>query len=265
MGEHPTRKGVIHMRSIGRTVGATIVAFTGLLALLLALVVPPAGAHETSHHPSGNDRVDESGGSSAEIDATAQGGSSGVQGNSESEPDENGSGPERDSDTGDGLDKIEGTGGDHPGDIDDQDDNNGCGNDQDFEDDNEGLCLRQEGAPGRQAEEAAVAAEEEEEEAAEEEQAEEETAAAVDVAMVQRQPEVLGEILERGPAGVTAQPAPQVLAETAERQPQPAAAASSRQLAATGMGGWLVLAAALAILLGITLVRLRDRLSTRRA
>ncbi|MDP9069432.1 MAG: hypothetical protein M3N53_13955 [Actinomycetota bacterium] len=90
-----------------------------------------------SSHPSGKDRTVESGGS-------------GNQGNSESDPDDDGRGPERCEpvsarNSGDGTcgaDKPNGTGGT---DIYDQDGNNGCGNDQDFDDDNEGLC----GGPDR--------------------------------------------------------------------------------------------------------------------
>lgn len=74
-----------------------------------------------SSHPSGNDRFCEKGGSVN-------------QGKSESDPDDNLRGPER---TNGGFDKPEGLGG---VDIFDQDGNNGCGNDQDFEDDNEGWC-----------------------------------------------------------------------------------------------------------------------------
>ena len=72
-------------------------------------------------HPSGNDRSVENGGSAN-------------QGNATSEPDGNGSGPERDNG---GVDQPG-----EPGGVDlaDQDGNNGCGNDDDFEDDNEGLC-----------------------------------------------------------------------------------------------------------------------------
>lgn len=85
-----------------------------------------------SQHPSGKDRYEE-------------GGRSGNQGNSESDPDDDGRGPERCEPesartTGDGTcgpDKPNGTGG---SDVYDQDGNNGCGNDQDFDDDNEGWC-----------------------------------------------------------------------------------------------------------------------------
>ncbi|MEA2499019.1 MAG: hypothetical protein QOH26_1424 [Actinomycetota bacterium] len=74
-----------------------------------------------NRHPSGKDRSVENGGS-------------GNQGNSLSAPDENGHGPERDFG---GTDKPDGPGG---MDLADQDGNNGCGNDDDFEDDNEGWC-----------------------------------------------------------------------------------------------------------------------------
>ncbi len=85
-----------------------------------------------SSHPSGKDRYEEPGGS-------------GNQGKSESDPDDDGRGPERcepvsSRNSGDGTcgaDKPNGTGGE---DIYDQDGNNGCGNDQDFDDDNEGWC-----------------------------------------------------------------------------------------------------------------------------
>ena len=82
-----------------------------------------------NRHPSGKDKHVEAGGS-------------GNQGNSTSEPDGNGKGPERDAG---GVDKPDGPGG---VDILDQDGNNGCGNDDDFEDDNEGKCLGPQGAPG---------------------------------------------------------------------------------------------------------------------
>jgi hypothetical protein len=72
-------------------------------------------------HPSGKDRSVENGGS-------------GNQGNSSSDPDDDGRGPDR---SNGGPDKPNGSGGD---DLADQDGNNGCGNDDDFEDDNEGWC-----------------------------------------------------------------------------------------------------------------------------
>jgi hypothetical protein len=75
-------------------------------------------------HPSGNDR-------------SVEPGNSGEVGGSLSDPDDDGRGPDR---SNGGPDKPGGSGG-----VDqaDQDWNNGCGNDDDFEDDNEGLCLGQ--------------------------------------------------------------------------------------------------------------------------
>ena len=72
-------------------------------------------------HPSGKDR-------------SVEHGNSGNQGNSESDPDDDGHGPDR---SNGGPDKPNGSGG---VDLADQDGNNGCGNDDDFEDDNEGWC-----------------------------------------------------------------------------------------------------------------------------
>jgi hypothetical protein len=77
-------------------------------------------------HPSGKDRSIERGGS-------------GNQGKAESDPDDDGRGPDR---SNGGPDKPNGSGGD---DLADQDGNNGCGNDDDFEDDNEGLCGKPKG------------------------------------------------------------------------------------------------------------------------
>ncbi len=74
-----------------------------------------------NRHPSGKDRSVEHGGS-------------GNQGNSASDPDDDGNGPDR---SNGGADKPGGPGG---VDLADQDGNNGCGNDDDFEDDNEGNC-----------------------------------------------------------------------------------------------------------------------------
>jgi hypothetical protein len=73
-------------------------------------------------HPSGKDRHEDKG----------------TQGYSTSTPDQNGHGPERDFE---GTDKPF-VAGDGAGGVDkaDQDGNNGCGNDDDFEDDNEGWC-----------------------------------------------------------------------------------------------------------------------------
>jgi len=108
-----------------------------LLIGALALVFGSAGLAGASQHdgdnahPSGKDRSVEPGGS-------------GTQGNSPSDPDDDGRGPDR---LNEGTDKPGQGGG---VDTDDQDGNNGCGNDDDFEDDNEGLCLGPDGAPGQQ-------------------------------------------------------------------------------------------------------------------
>jgi hypothetical protein len=77
---------------------------------------------QPSLHPSGRDRHCEPGGS-------------GTQGKARSEPDADGRGPDRNDR---GTDKPGHDGGLYP---EDQDGNNGCGNDHDFEDDNEGWCL----------------------------------------------------------------------------------------------------------------------------
>jgi hypothetical protein len=70
-----------------------------------------------NQHPSGKDKSGEAGGS-------------GTQGKSESDPDSGDNG---------GIDKAGGLA-TEGGDTDDQDGNNGCGNDDDFEDDNNGNC-----------------------------------------------------------------------------------------------------------------------------
>jgi hypothetical protein len=72
-------------------------------------------------HPSGKDRSVEKGRSL-------------TQGKSSSDPDNNGKGPERNYGKSDKPGSIGGV------DKADQDGNNGCGNDDDFEDDNEGWC-----------------------------------------------------------------------------------------------------------------------------
>ena len=74
-----------------------------------------------NYHPSGKDRSIEYGASKP-------------QGNAQSDPDDDTRGPDR---TNGGADQIGGPGGI---DKEDQDNNNGCGNDDDFEDDNEGWC-----------------------------------------------------------------------------------------------------------------------------
>jgi hypothetical protein len=77
---------------------------------------------QPSLHPSGRDRHCEPGGSE-------------TQGRARSEPDADGRGPDRNDQ---GTDKPGHDGGLYPQ---DQDGNDGCGNDHDFEDDNEGWCL----------------------------------------------------------------------------------------------------------------------------
>ena len=74
-----------------------------------------------NRHPSGKDK-------------SVEHGNSGNQGRSTSDPDDDGRGPDR---SNGGADKPDGPGG---VDLADQDGNNGCGNDDDFEDDNEGWC-----------------------------------------------------------------------------------------------------------------------------
>ena len=83
-----------------------------------------------SRHPSGNDRCVENGKSGTQTSGT-------IQGKSTSDPDQNGKGPERNAVGTRTPDKPGGQGGVIRS---DQDGNNGCGNDQDFEDDNEGWC-----------------------------------------------------------------------------------------------------------------------------
>lgn len=124
---------------------AIVVLTAALMALFLvsgtAAAAPQADggdhgkteANDDNHHPSGKDRTNEP--------ADAEDGE--FQGKSKSEPDDDGHGPERDYDDGPGAnedgveDKPGMEGGMHTS---DQDGNNGCGNDDDFEDDNEGWC-----------------------------------------------------------------------------------------------------------------------------
>ncbi|MGH2808329.1 MAG: hypothetical protein ACRDKT_13750 [Actinomycetota bacterium] len=91
------------------------------MTLMLMMAVPAMADEGDNKHPSGKDR-------------SVENGSSGTQGNSTSDPDDDGRGPDR---SNGGPDKPGGSGG---VDQDDQDGNNGCGNDDDFEDDNEGWC-----------------------------------------------------------------------------------------------------------------------------
>jgi hypothetical protein len=84
--------------------------------------VPDPNGDADNRHPSGKDRHEDKG----------------TQGFSASDPDDDGRGPDR---SNGGADKPfadrDGSGGVDQG---DQDGNNGCGNDDDFEDDNEGWC-----------------------------------------------------------------------------------------------------------------------------
>jgi len=76
-----------------------------------------------NEHPSGRDR-------------SVEHGRSDTQGRAKADPDDDRRGPDR---SNGGVDQPDGDGGE---DLADQDGNNGCGNDDDFEDDNEGWCGR---------------------------------------------------------------------------------------------------------------------------
>ncbi|MDQ3914902.1 MAG: hypothetical protein M3323_06155 [Actinomycetota bacterium] len=158
---------------MGRRVSATTAAMAVVVALfaLLLATVPAAAHHKDEHLQGGNgseasqdakdndgDADSDSGTAYTEDDDTNDGntpnnvpddgdnahpsgkdrsvenGGSGNQGSSESDPDDDGRGPDR---SNGGPDKPNGSGG---ADKADQDGNNGCGNDDDFEDDNEGWC-----------------------------------------------------------------------------------------------------------------------------
>ena len=136
-------------------------AFIGIavpivLALVLLLVAPAAAHHKSGHEHGGqggtkwtgttedndsndndtpNNVVDNDDNEHPSgKDKSVEHGNSGNQGNSTSDPDDDGRGPDR---SNGGADKPDGPGG---VDLADQDGNNGCGNDDDFEDDNEGWC-----------------------------------------------------------------------------------------------------------------------------
>ena len=158
-----------------------------------------------NRHPSGQDKHVEAGGS-------------GNQGSAASEPDANGTGPERDAG---GLDQPGGPGG---MDLLDQDGNNGCGNDDDFEDDNEGWC----GKPS--------------------EQAQVETLPSVTQPPVSG--EVLGEVEKAGQAGKAERPGAEVLGEL-ETAPA-AGAVGAAGLAFTGVESWPLVALALGLALAGT-------------
>jgi len=110
----------------------------GALALALVLATAPAGAHHKSGHDGGRGKAKAEKAPDAAHpsgkDRSVEPGGSGTQGRSESDPDDDGHGPDR---SNGGPDKPGGSGG---VDLSDQDGNNGCGNDDDFEDDNEGWC-----------------------------------------------------------------------------------------------------------------------------
>jgi len=129
----------------------------GLLALLavvalLAFMMGPAMAHHKDGHEQGrgNDEAsqqeipdddDDNAHPSGKDRETNNGPEDDTQGHSESNPDNDGHGPERNSCEGSGVDECaDKAGGDGGVDTDDQDGNNGCGNDDDFEDDKEGWC-----------------------------------------------------------------------------------------------------------------------------
>ena len=127
-----------------------ITALAAAFALLLALSVPALAHHKDGHDggPSKTEDTSEATVSSESDDdddnmhpsdkdrETNNGSTDDEQGNSGSDPDDDGRGPDR---SNGGADKPGGPGG---VDLDDQDGNNGCGNDDDFEDDNEGWCGR---------------------------------------------------------------------------------------------------------------------------
>ena len=137
-------------------------SITLLLALLASLVlaVAPAWAHHKDGHDNGGgqgsqqasddddgipDDYDDNEHPSGKDRETNDGSTDDVQGGDQtSNPDNDGHGPERNSCKGTSEDRVGGCA-DKPGgtggvDQDDQDWNNGCGNDDDFEDDNEGWC-----------------------------------------------------------------------------------------------------------------------------
>jgi hypothetical protein len=159
-------------------------------------------------HPSGKDR-------------TASAGKSGTQGKSTSDPDQMTNG---------GADKPGGAGGFDA----DKDGNNGCGNDDDFEDDNNGWCGRHK--VGHKAHPSTHV-----------EGTEFDRPSGVDSTEVVRQTQVLGEVFER----TAAAPATVVAGTTAVR-----GAAAGSTLARTGTNS-LALAAAgllLAVVGGLLLV-----------
>jgi LPXTG-motif cell wall-anchored protein len=131
----------------------SIALVLGLAALLVASLVGPASAKGRPDHAGGkaapavtedndnndgntrNNVVDD--GDNAHPsgkDRSVEHGRSGNQGKAKADPDNNGKGPDR---SNGGVDQPGRNGGTDKA---DQDGNNGCGNDDDFEDDNEGRC-----------------------------------------------------------------------------------------------------------------------------
>jgi LPXTG-motif cell wall-anchored protein len=133
-----------------------------IFAVVLLFVVPAAAHHKSDHENGGgggNSQMTADSGATEDNDSNDNGtpndvvdnddnahpsgkdrsvehGNSENQGKATSDPDDDTRGPER---TNGGADKADGPGG---ADLADQDGNNGCGNDDDFEDDNEGWCAK---------------------------------------------------------------------------------------------------------------------------
>lgn len=123
-----------------------------MISVLLVIWAPLALAHHKDGHEQGGggdattsndvpDDNDDNAHPSGKDRETVNGTGDDAQGNSGSNPDNDGHGPERNSCEGSGVGEcVDKAGGDGGVDVDDQDGNNGCGNDDDFEDDNEGWC-----------------------------------------------------------------------------------------------------------------------------
>lgn len=109
-----TKPGAVRQGGVAFVIAALLLVFSGVVAG--AAVAQPEKEPDTTldDHPSGKDR-------------SVEPGNSGTQGKAASDPDE---------DANLGPDKPEGAGGFDS----DKDGNNGCGNDDDFEDDNNGNC-----------------------------------------------------------------------------------------------------------------------------
>ena len=142
--------------------GRRVATAVAVMFLVLLVIAAPSWAHHKGSHSNGGGKSGNKGKSAASgwtedndtndngtpnnlpddgdnahpsgKDKSVEHGNSGNQGNSTSDPDDDGHGPDR---SNGGPDKPNGTGG---VDLADQDGNNGCGNDDDFEDDNEGWC-----------------------------------------------------------------------------------------------------------------------------